>query len=236
MMDTPAKRSPGRPKDEQLSARRTEEILDAAATLFADRGYPNTDMQVVADELGVGKGTIYRYFPTKRDLFLAAVDRVMHRLTEHIDASVTAEDPLEQLDQAVTAYLSFFETNSKYIELIIQERAEFRDRAKPTYFEHCDANIGKWQKALEGLIAAGRVRPWPPEMMTNVVGDLLYGTIFTNYFAGRRSTLQEQADQILEIVRFGVLTDAERAARMSHRAKGKKNKGASSTRGDQEQE
>ena len=214
-MGTPAKRPPGRPKDEQLGARRTEEILDVAARVFAARGYPSTDVQVVADEVGVGKGTIYRYFPTKRDLFLAAVDRGMRRLTAHTDASMTAEDPLEQLEQAVRAYLSFFEANSEFVELLIQERAEFRDRPKPTYFEYCDANVGKFKTIVQRVIAEGRIRNLPVDSITNVVGDLMYGTMFTNYFARRQRSLEEQADDILDIVQNGLLTAAERARRVS---------------------
>ena len=64
--------------------RRQEEILDVAARVFAERGFPGTDVQEIADELEVGKGTIYRYFPTKRKLFLAAVDRAMRRLREEV--------------------------------------------------------------------------------------------------------------------------------------------------------
>ena len=214
-MELPAKR-PGRPKDEQLAARRCEEILDVAARVFAARGYRNTDVQVVADELGVGKGTVYRYFPSKRELFLGAVDRGMQRLTERIDASMTAPDPLDQMEQAIREYLSFFEANPEFVELLIQERAEFRDRPKPTYFEYRDANINKFAALHEGLVAAGRMRNIPLGTIDNVVGDLVYGTMFTNYFAGRRRSLAEQADEILEIVLVGLLTDAERAKRLAH--------------------
>ena len=57
-----------------IKVRRQEEILEAAATLFAECGYSDADTQTLADRLGVGKGTIYRYFPSKQELFLAAVD------------------------------------------------------------------------------------------------------------------------------------------------------------------
>jgi AcrR family transcriptional regulator len=208
-MDSPVKPR-GRPKDEQLAARRTEEILDVAARLFASRGYRNTDLQVVADELRVGKGTIYRYFPTKRDLFLAAVDRGMQRLSQFIDASMIAQDPAARVEQAIRAYLSFFEANAEFVELLIQERAEFKDRPKPTYFEHRDANLSKWEVLIRQLIATGRVREMRIDTITNVVGDLLYGTMFTNYFSGRQRPLDEQADDILEVVLIGLLTDSER--------------------------
>ena len=211
---TPA-RHRGRPKDEQLVARRSDEILDVAARLFAARGYRNTDVQVVADELGVGKGTIYRYFPTKRELFLGAVDRGMQRLTAYIDTSMTAPDPLDQIEQAIRAYLSFIETNPEFAELLIQERAEFRDRPKPTYFEYRDANLRKFEALQQGLVASGRWRNLPYETVERVMGDLLYGTMFTNYFTGRRRSLEEQADEILEVVLVGLLTDAERAQRLN---------------------
>ncbi len=209
----PAKRR-GRPKDEQLVARRSDEILDVAARLFAARGYPKTDLQVVADELGIGKGTIYRYFPTKRELFLAAVDRGMRRLTEHIDARRTAPDPLDQIEQAIRAYLSFFKAHPELVELLIQERAEFKDRPTPTYFEYREANAGKFIALQRELVGAGRMRDIPFDTINNVLGDLLYGTMFTNYFTGRRRSLEEQADEILEVVLVGLLTDAERTQRL----------------------
>jgi AcrR family transcriptional regulator len=200
----------GRPKDEQLTARRQDEILDVAGRIFAARGYPNTDLQVVANEIGVGKGTIYRYFASKQELFLAAVDRAIRRGSDQVDASTTAADPLEQMQQAVRAYLAYFQANPEVVELLIQERAEFKDRKKPTYFIHSDEGVLKWHAVLRELIAAGRVRDIPVERITNVLGDLLYGTMFTNYFAHRRRSLEEQADEILDIALLGILTDAGR--------------------------
>src|SRR5437868_8696287 len=99
---------PGRPLDEGLWASRQEEILEAAARLFARHGYAKTDTQLLADELGVGKGTLYRYFPSKEALFLAAADRVMRNLRQEIDASMaTMDDPLDQIAAAIRTYLAF---------------------------------------------------------------------------------------------------------------------------------
>ncbi len=205
------KRPRGRPDDAVLAARRRGQILDVATPLFAKRGFPNTDLQVVADELRVGKGTIYRYFKSKEDLFLAAVDRGMKRLRERIDAEVAgAIDPLEQIERAIRSYLAFFDASPEIVELLIQERAEFKDRKKPTYFEHRDANIGRWLDLLRGLVAAGRVRKAPVEEFTETISDLLYGTIFTNHFAGRREPMEAQARRILNTLLLGILADGER--------------------------
>ncbi len=213
-------RKRGRPKDRELMQRRQEEILDVAARVFAERGFPGTDVQEIADELEVGKGTIYRYFPTKRKLFLAAVDRAMRRLREEVDASAAeAGDPLERIARAVRAYLAFFDANPAFVELLMQERAEFKDRKKPTYFEHREVNEKTWQEVLRELASEHRVRDMPVQRITEVVGDLLYGTIFTNHFAGRRKSFEQQAKNILDIVFHGILTDKERVRRPVHGAR-----------------
>ncbi len=51
-----------RSMDAERRAQREEQILETAVQLFAEHGYSDTDTQMLADKLQVGKGTIYRYF------------------------------------------------------------------------------------------------------------------------------------------------------------------------------
>jgi AcrR family transcriptional regulator len=214
-MKTVAKKV-GRPIDQQLWVRRREKILDAAAALFAEHGYADTDTQLLADSLGVGKGTLYRYFPSKRGLFLALADAVMRKMGERVDAAVNAAtDPLEQIEQGIKAYLAFFAEHPEFVELLIQERAQFKDRKKPTYFEHRERRIGRWREVFRRLIAARRVRPIPVERITEVFSNLVYGTMFTNYFTGPSKSYEAQTKDILDIVFRGILSDSERARRNS---------------------
>ncbi|UCF80505.1 MAG: TetR/AcrR family transcriptional regulator [Acidobacteriota bacterium] len=211
---TARKRKPGRPRDEALAERRQEEILETATSVFAELGYRATDVQVIADRLGVGKGTVYRYFSSKRKLFLAAVDRGMLMLRQEADASSEGvADPLERVAKAIQTYLSFFDSHPQFVELLMQERAEFKDRKKPTYFQHYDANLGPWKKLFRGLMAEGRVRKVPVDRIIDVISDLLYGTIFTNYFAGRRKSFNVQARDVIDVVFHGILGEGERRRR-----------------------
>ncbi len=65
------------------------------------------------------------------------------------------------------------------------------------------------------LIAAGRVRPIAVERITAVVGNLVYGTMCTNYFTGQHKPSEEQARDILEVVLFGILSEPERRRYLS---------------------
>ncbi len=196
---------------ERVTGDRREEILEAATALFAEDGYSDTVTQRLVEKLQVGKGTLYRYFPSKRDLFLAAVDRVMRRQRERIDAAIAeSADPLQRVSRAIRAHLAFFAEHPEFVELLIQERALFKDRKTPTFYEHRNNNVGKWQEMYRTLIEEGRVRDIPVERITDVLSDLVYGTMFTNYFTGPRKPFEAQAEDILDIVFFGILTEPER--------------------------
>jgi AcrR family transcriptional regulator len=70
--------------------------------------YRQADVQVVADRVGVGKGTVYRYFPTKEALFFGAVDAGMRALVECVDAAANElDDPVEHLKRGIRSYLGF---------------------------------------------------------------------------------------------------------------------------------
>ena len=199
---------------ETVPCARREEILDAATLLFAEQGYDATGTQDLAEKLQVGKGTLYRYFPSKRELFLAAVDRVMRRLRASVDASIEGiDEPLERIERAVGTYLEFFAAHPEYVELLIQERARFKDRKTPTWITHRNNSVERWRVLYQGLMDAGRIREMPVERITAVISDLLYGTMFTNYFAGQRKPSREQARDILDIIYHGILSDPERARR-----------------------
>ena len=102
------------------------------------------------------------------------------------DSFETASAPLDRVRNGIYAYLVFFNEHPQLVELLVRERAEFKDRTKPTYFAHRDANIGEWRKLFRQLIESGRVRNVSAAHITDVISDLVYGTMFTNFFAGAR--------------------------------------------------
>lgn len=51
-------------------ARRRQEIIDAAARVFSEEGYPNATTRAIAEAADMAEGTLYNYFPSKRDILL----------------------------------------------------------------------------------------------------------------------------------------------------------------------
>lgn len=201
-------------------AERRQQILATAAEVFAREGYRQTDLQDVADALGIGKASVYRRFPSKRELFFAAVDHGMVELRAAVEAAVApVADPLEQIAVAIRTYLAFFDAHPHFVELLIQERAEFRDRTEPTYFAHRRSGIGRWRQLYRDLIDAGRVRAMPVERISDVMSSAVYGTMFTNFFAGHSKTSAQQAQDILDVVFHGILAPGASGGTVAPRAR-----------------
>jgi AcrR family transcriptional regulator len=196
---------------EEANLARREEILETATALFAEQGFSDAVTQALAERLGVGKGTIYRHFPSKRALFLAATDRVMRKMQETISARVLGiEDGLERIERGIATFLQFFADHPSFVELLIQERAYFKDRKRPTYFEHREVNIQRWKQLYRDLMMAGRLREMPVERITTVISNVLYGIMVTNFFNGQPAPAEVQAREILDIIFLGVLSEPER--------------------------
>jgi AcrR family transcriptional regulator len=69
----------------QKKAQSRRRILDSARTVFFRDGFVATNLDEVADQAGVAKGTLYRYFASKADLYLAVLaenGRVFHEKLE----------------------------------------------------------------------------------------------------------------------------------------------------------
>ena len=68
-------------------------ILDAADRLLARYGYRKMTMEDLAQEVGIGKGTIYLHFRSKEDLVLSHIDRLISRLKEQLTQIARGQGP-----------------------------------------------------------------------------------------------------------------------------------------------
>jgi AcrR family transcriptional regulator len=85
-------------------------ILDAARSAFADGGYHETSLDVVAERAGVSKALIYEHFESKRELFHAMLEMHVAELIERISGAVTAaEEPEQRMRAGLEAFFGFVE-------------------------------------------------------------------------------------------------------------------------------
>jgi AcrR family transcriptional regulator len=82
-----------------------QEIVEAAASLFLERGYQGTSMSLVSQRLGGSKTTLYGYFKSKEELLLAVLEDDIARSTEQVYAAEETDDLREYLRRLGLRYL-----------------------------------------------------------------------------------------------------------------------------------
>jgi AcrR family transcriptional regulator len=192
------------------------EILIVAADMFAAEGFRNTDVQVIADRAGVGKGTVYRHFGNKEQLFLATAQYCMGCLEEHVTEQLegypTAEAYLEAhraadlLRLIARACAHFYQQNPLYLEILIQERVEFREANDPlqVLLLRKNARAGL-HKLMETAIKSGDLRKGKVKSASDAFSDLLYGSLVQGSVDGDSQSLVQRVEQSVELLLNGLL-------------------------------
>jgi TetR/AcrR family transcriptional regulator len=102
---------------------RREQILETAARLFDRRRYHEVRMEDVAVAAGVAKGTLYRYFDDKEDLYVALLVSALDRFyREMVTAMQAALGPERKVHVFLECSVTFFETHPYFFDL--QQRVE----------------------------------------------------------------------------------------------------------------
>src|SRR6185436_3566847 len=72
---------------------RRKRILEGAKRVFAARGYHETNISHICDDLGIARGTLYQYFRSKQDVFTAVIEELLERVRRFVET----EPPLPEL-------------------------------------------------------------------------------------------------------------------------------------------
>ena len=97
-------------------------ILEAASRVFAQRPFHEVLIDSIAADAGIGKGTIYRYFQTKDDLYFAAILHVLDTLTAALEAALRERiTAAQRLEAIATVMLRHFWERRQLIEVFQRE-------------------------------------------------------------------------------------------------------------------
>ena len=114
--------------------RRADEIIDAAARVFAERGYHGTSTQAIADVLGMRQASLYYYFPSKEAALELVCARGIDGFVEGAEAVMRKDvPPLEKLARLIASHLAPIETMPDYVRVFINERRYLPDGQPPPH-------------------------------------------------------------------------------------------------------
>jgi AcrR family transcriptional regulator len=133
---------------------RREQLLDTAAAMFAQKPYEDVMVEDIVARARVSRSTLYHYFPTKRDLYVAIFKRSSNRLLAH--ANPDPQLPLaEQLATGLEAHIQYF-VDHPCDAITINRGALSDDPAIQAIITEELNVIG--QRLIDKLVAEGRLR------------------------------------------------------------------------------
>lgn len=165
------------PRDEAQPVRRRPaerpcEILLAAERVFSRRGYDRATTREIAAEAGVSEGTLYNYFPNKRAILLALIDRINESWLRDIE-QIQADTPEDAIAQLIARRLRFVQEHPTTILTLQQALLD------PEVGRHLDAAVRHGQSSLierlRDLAARGALRAVDPVVAEEAIAGLIMG-------------------------------------------------------------
>lgn len=182
-------------RKELLSEWRHSEVLKAARRLFARLGYAASNVEEIAREAGMAKGTVYLYFKSKEDIFAAVLEHDLECLT---DKTIEGMAAVETFDERLTVFLNmrrkYVQNNQEFLRIYFAEFGSRGSRSKliseviDKLFRRGFENM---RSCLEEAIASGEIRPVPVEATVYSIFDLARGMVERHMSGWEHLTLEE---------------------------------------------
>ena len=134
------------------AAKRREQLLDTAVQLFAERGYSKTTTALLAKAAGVTEPIIYRHFNSKRELFIALIDRTGETTIRTWERHLAdAPNPAERLRRLIGANPMVTDQGQGVYHVIVQAMTEIDE-------EEIREALQRHMSALHRFVATEVVR------------------------------------------------------------------------------
>ena len=103
-------------KDDKATA-----VLNAAATIFSQKGFNGATMLEIGNEANVAEGTIYEYFVNKQDLLLSIAKERFEKFKIDLDTTFQVEAPITKLKRLIWTHFLIFFTNPEFLSLFLND-------------------------------------------------------------------------------------------------------------------
>jgi AcrR family transcriptional regulator len=154
------------------------EILKAASDVFARKAFHEVRTDEIAEEAGVGKGTLYRYFPTKDDLFYASVLAGFDELDRVLESLRTRDDPpAETVAQLAREVLRIFWSRPSFYMILHSDPRRFRLREREMRRRR-DGLVRFVRETVARGAARGDFRAVDPRIAAEMFLGMVRGAIF----------------------------------------------------------
>lgn len=194
--------------------RREQEILDTSLKLFLEQGEDSVTVEMIADAVGIGKGTIYKHFKSKAEIYLRLMLDYERELNELFHSESVASDK-EALSRA---YFAFRMRDPQRYRLFDRlEEKVLKGHQVPEMVEQLHtiraSNFERLTRLIEGRISEGKLEDVPPYFHYCAAWALVHGAVALYHSPFWSNVLEDQEGFFQFLMDIGVRMGNRRTKR-----------------------
>jgi AcrR family transcriptional regulator len=192
--------------DNQAREATRQRIIREAASEFARLGFEQANINTIAEQAGIGKGTIYLYFENKRELFLAMLRQIAQAQLTSIRAALAADGSLqERLERLFLAFarLAHEESDSfnVYMSALYGVNRAFKEEATRLLRDY----VAVIALVLEESMARGEIQRVEPDAVALMILSLTEAYVLSAGVLGQsQAQIARQARNVASLVMAGI--------------------------------
>lgn len=153
-----------------------KEIIEAARNLFAHYGFSKVTMEEIAADVGMGKASLYYYFPKKEDLFKSVIQKEQDLFVEEIENLIRQNlTATKKLGDYVSKRLEYFQQLINLATLNVHSLVDIKTMFKELFIKFEDQELVLLQKIFDEGKAKGEFDKPVTEKTTRIFLHLLQG-------------------------------------------------------------
>lgn len=151
-----------------------ELILDAARTIFLQKGYHDTSIRNIAEKIEYSPGTIYLYFKEKDEIFHALHEEGFRKMTSMMLPLQFVEDPFQRLKALGRVYMDFAENNKDFYDLMFIMQAPMNMEAEDCW-EEGDQALNFLKNVIRDCQAKGHFQGQDVDDLSFIIWSAMHG-------------------------------------------------------------
>jgi len=197
-------------RKKQITAKRQAQILNAATEIFVRKGFADATIPEIAKLSGLAAGTIYIYYPGKRELFIAVIESLIVIPVQTIFKRDSKNDLTHTIQDVVDDRLGMLQSEAfpRLMSLIgdIQRDAELRSMFTEKLMRPF---LGYMENIYCERIKAGELKQMDPELVVRMIGGMMLGINLLKSIEGENSPLnrlskEKIAREMINFILFGL--------------------------------
>lgn len=194
------KNSVGNKLNGRMEIKKSTLLLNAATSIFSQKGYHKATMLAISEKASVAEGTIYEYFKNKKDLLFSIPEKKFEVYQKMLEQMIETKDPLKKLECYITEYFRIFTSDSDFLKIYLYDLK----LNKQFYSKNAFSSLLKSNKILYDILDEGKqLGVFRSDLNNRVFRNLFVGSfshLAMRWFILNRTTALQMMSELSEVI------------------------------------